>query len=176
MGKFGYWEHSNRELASQIPQFPYENTSYFENVKELEDCKALLNLVEKSNIFDGLPQDVNTQSIVGDPTSDHDLVGFPDSTVVRHSVPKSISESYFQSSVTFWSPKCEHFGLQNANLSNLEKLVATVKASRLGCKQLESRIKELKVRITDYGLGINGALENDILKIMSGQHLESSLI
>lgn len=67
----------------------------------LESCKALLKLVQDSRICDGLPQDVNTMSAVVDPTSDLDLSNFPQTTVVRHSVPKSISESHFQTSVIF---------------------------------------------------------------------------
>ena len=55
-----------------------------------------------------------------------------------------------------------------------EKLVATVKASRVECKQLESRLKELEARIKDDGVGISGALENDILKIMGGQNFEAT--
>ena len=42
-------------------------------VRRLEDCKQLLNLIENSNICDGLPQDEITQSVVIDPTSDLDL-------------------------------------------------------------------------------------------------------
>ena len=55
-----------------------------------------------------------------------------------------------------------------------EKLVATVKASRVECKQLESRLKELEAKIKDDGVGISGALENDILKIMGGQNFEAT--
>ena len=52
--------------------------------------------------------------------------------------------------------------------------MATVKASRLECKQLEGRIKELETKIKDDGVGISGSLENDILKIMGGQNLEAT--
>ena len=55
-----------------------------------------------------------------------------------------------------------------------EKLVATVKASRVECKQLESRLKELEARIKDDGVGISGALKSDILKIMGGQNFEAT--
>ena len=40
--------------------------------------------------------------------------------------------------------------------------------------QLESRLKELEARIKDDGVGISGALENDILKIMGGQNFEAT--
>ena len=49
-----------------------------------------------------------------------------------------------------------------------------MKASRLECKQLEGRIKELEAKIKDDGVGISGSLENDILKIMGGQNLEAT--
>ena len=55
-----------------------------------------------------------------------------------------------------------------------EKLVTTMKASRLECKQLEGRVKELEAKITDDGVGISGSLENDILKIMGGQNLKAT--
>ena len=55
-----------------------------------------------------------------------------------------------------------------------EKLVATVKAPRLECKQLEDRIKQLEARIKEDGVGISETLEKDILKIMGGQGLEAT--
>ena len=182
-------------------------------VCDLGDCKTLLKSVEGSKICDGLPQDFVTQSVVVDPTSDVDFSNFPDSTVLRHSVPRSLSEENFQTSVTFRSPNCEVIQLRNiltdtdkpcdpcsktfslldkaakrkkkttaapakskAPLSSCssEKLVATVKASRLECKQLEGRIKELESKIKNHGVEISGTLENNILKIMSGQNLEAT--
>ena len=153
------------------------------------------------------------QSVVVDPTSDVDFSNFPDFTVLRHSVPRSLSEENFQTSVTFRSPNCEVIQLRNiltdtdkpcdpcsktvslldkaakrkkkttaaptkskAPLSSCssEKLVATVKASGLECKQLEGRIKELESKIKNHGVEISGTLENDILKITSGQNLEAT--
>ena len=55
-----------------------------------------------------------------------------------------------------------------------EKLVATVKASRLACKQLKDRVEQLEATITKDGVGISDSLEKDILKIMSGQNLEAT--
>ena len=55
-----------------------------------------------------------------------------------------------------------------------EKLVATVKASRLQNKQLEERIKLLEDRIQKDGVGVSEGLENDILKIMGGQNLQGT--
>ena len=55
-----------------------------------------------------------------------------------------------------------------------DKLRATVKATRLECKQLEDRVKELETRINEDGVPISEALEKDILKIMGGQNLEAT--
>jgi hypothetical protein len=73
----------------------------------VEDCKTLLKLVTNSKLCDGLPQDEITKSVVVDPKSDLDLSGFPESTIVQHSIPKCISERNFQASVYFGSPGCE---------------------------------------------------------------------
>ena len=43
-----------------------------------------------------------------------------------------------------------------------EKLVATVKASRLECKQLQDRIKQLEARIKEHGVGISETLEKGL--------------
>ena len=55
-----------------------------------------------------------------------------------------------------------------------DKLRATVKATRLECKQLEDRVKELETRINEDGVSISETLEKDILKIMGGQNLEAT--
>ena len=55
-----------------------------------------------------------------------------------------------------------------------DKLRATVKATRLQCKQLEDRVKELETRINEDGVSISETLEKDILKIMGGQNLEAA--
>ena len=177
----------------------------------VEDLKSLLKLVEDSNLCYGLPQDETTMSIAVDPTSNVDLSAFPQTTVVRHSIPKSVSEDRFQSSVSFRSPNCELLQIGESlpedpcnpfskTLSALkkassrkkktssapakskaplascssEKLVATVKATRLGYKQLENRLKELEGTIKDDGVAVSGTIENDILKITSGQNLEAT--
>ena len=46
------------------------------------------------------------------------------------------------------------------------KLRATVKASRLECKQLEERLEQLEARINKDGVGVSQTLEKDILTIM----------
>ena len=50
-------------------------------------------------------------------------------------------------------------------------MIATVKASRLACKQLEDRVEQLEAHIKKDGVGDSDALEKDILKIMGGQNL-----
>ena len=49
-----------------------------------------------------------------------------------------------------------------------DKLRATVKATRLECKQLEDRVKELETRINEDGVSISETLEKNILKIIGG--------
>jgi hypothetical protein len=195
---------------------PENHSVYTERKRRLnsvEDCQRLLHLIESSNICEGLPQDERTIENAEDPTSQVDWSGFPVSTVVRHSVPKALSESNFQSSVAFRSPNCEVIlpdvdetmanntcppctkalsvlekrarrkqkttgapAKSKAPLTSCssEKLVATVKSTRLQCKQLEDRIAVLEERIKEDGVGVSGALENDILKIMGGQNLEAT--
>lgn len=55
-----------------------------------------------------------------------------------------------------------------------EKLRATVKASRLECKQLEERLKQLEARINEDGVAISQTLEKDILTIMGGKNLDAT--
>ena len=55
-----------------------------------------------------------------------------------------------------------------------EKLIATVKASRIACKQLENRVEQLETQIKKEGVGISDSLEKDILKIMGEQNLEAT--
>ena len=109
-------------------------------IRRLEDCKELLHLIENSNICDGLPQDEITQSVVIDPTSDLDLSDFPGSTVVRHSVPKSISPSHFQSSVTYRSPSCEVVQISNSTTATESCDPCAKTLSVLGKKTKEENI------------------------------------
>jgi hypothetical protein len=53
-------------------------------------------------------------------------------------------------------------------------LIATVKASRLACKQLEDRLEQLEAHIKKHGVGVSDSLGKDILKIMGGQNLEAT--
>ena len=55
-----------------------------------------------------------------------------------------------------------------------EKLIATVKASRIACKQLEDRVEQLEAQIKKDGVGISDSLEKDILKIMGEHNLEAT--
>lgn len=55
-----------------------------------------------------------------------------------------------------------------------EKLRATVKATRLQCKQLEDNLHHLQMKIEEDGVGVSQSLEKDLLTIMGGQHLEAT--
>ena len=55
-----------------------------------------------------------------------------------------------------------------------EKLRATVKATRLECKQLEDKLQKLQTTIEENGVGISESFEKDLLKIMAAQNLEAS--
>ena len=178
-------------------------------LKTLHDVIEMLRLVTNSNLCEGLPQDFDVVRTVSvDPTWNEKLSYFTQSTVIRHSVPKSICDTHFQSDVTFRSPNCKVIldniiskeqckpcsmttstlkksearkrkvssvpAKSRASLAACgpEKLIATVKASRIQCKQLEDKVRLLEERIKKDGVGISDALENDILKIMGGQNLE----
>jgi hypothetical protein len=178
-------------------------------LKTLDDAIEMLRLVTNSNLCAGLPQDLDViRTVSVDPTWNEKLSHFTQSTVIRHSVPKSICDTHFQSDVTFRSPNCKVIldniiskeqckpcstttstlkksearkrkvssvpAKSTASLAACgpEKLVATVKASRIQCKQLEDKVRLLEERIQKDGVGISNALENDILKIMGGQNLE----
>ena len=54
-----------------------------------------------------------------------------------------------------------------------EKLIATVKASRIACKRLEDRVEQLEAQIKKARVIISDSLEKDILMIMGEQNLEA---
>ena len=177
----------------------------------MNDTIEMLRLVTNSNLCAGLPQNIDAiQTVAVDPTWDEQLSHFTQSTVIRHSVPKAVSETHFQCDVSFRSPNCEVIldniiskeqckpcSMTTSTLKKAEtrkrkvssvpakskaslaacgpeKLIATVKASRLQCKQLEDKVKLLEDRIEKDGVGVSEGLENDILKIMGGQNLEAT--
>ncbi|CAB4032834.1 Hypothetical predicted protein, partial [Paramuricea clavata] len=55
-----------------------------------------------------------------------------------------------------------------------DKLRATVVAARSKCKLLEGELQELQKKITSQSVCIDKTLEEDILKIMDGQNLDST--
>ena len=57
-----------------------------------------------------------------------------------------------------------------------EKLRATVKETRLQCKNLEDELQKLQSKIDEDGVSISDSLEKDLLKIMGGggQNLEAT--
>jgi hypothetical protein len=65
-------------------------------LKTLDDAIEMLRLVTNSNLCEGLPQDFDVVRTVSvDPTWNEKLSHFTQSTVIRHSVPKSICEPIF---------------------------------------------------------------------------------
>ena len=77
-------------------------------LKTLNDATEMLRLVTNSNLCAGLPQDIDAiQTVAVDPTWNEQLSHYTKSTVIRHSVPKSICNTHFQSDVSFRSPNCE---------------------------------------------------------------------
>ena len=160
-------------------------------LKTLDVAIEMLRSVTNSNLCPGLPQDIDAiQTVAVDPTWNEQLSHNTKSTVIRHSVPKSICDTHFQSDVSFRSPNCEVI-LENISKDQCkpcsmttstlrkaetkkrkvssvqakskvslaacgpEKLVATVKASRLQNKQLEDKIKLLEDRIQKDGVGVS---------------------
>ena len=55
-----------------------------------------------------------------------------------------------------------------------EKLRATVVATRLECKQLEDKIKNLQNKIEKSAVSISEPLEKDLMTIVSGQNLDAT--
>ncbi|CAB4015415.1 Transposable element P transposase, partial [Paramuricea clavata] len=55
-----------------------------------------------------------------------------------------------------------------------DKLRATVVTARSKCKLLEGELQELQKNITSQGVSIDKTLEEEILKIMDGQNLDST--
>ena len=76
--------------------------------KTLDVAIETLRSVTNSNLCPGLPQDIDAiQTVAVDPTWNEQLSHYTQSTVIRHSVPKSICNTHFQSDVSFRSPNCE---------------------------------------------------------------------
>ena len=213
--KFTVDVNANLEFTVYVYNWPIpdDHSIYQErkrSLKTLDVAIEMLRSVTNSNLCPGLPQDIDAiQTVAVDPTWNEQLSHYTQSTVIRHSVPKSICDTHFQSDVSFRSPNCEVI-LENISKDQCkpcsmttstlrkaearkrkvssvpakskaslaacgpEKLVTTVKASRLQNKQLEDKIKLLEGRIQKDGVGVSEGLENDILKIMGGQNLEGT--
>ena len=213
--KFTVDVNANLEFTVYVYNWPIpDDHSIYQRrkrcLKTLDDAIEMLRLVTNSNLCPGLPQDIDAiQTVAVAPTWNEQLSHYIQSTVIRHSVPKPICDTHFQSDVSFHSPNCEVI-LENISKEQCkpcsvttstlrkaetrkrkvssvpakskaslaacgpEKLVATVKASRLQNKQLEDKIKLLEDRIQKDGVGVSEGLENDILKIMGGQNLEGT--
>ena len=77
-------------------------------LKTLDVAIEILRSVTNSNLCPGLPQDIDAiQTVAVDPTWNEQLSHYTQSTVIRHSVPKSICDTHFQLDVSFRSPNCK---------------------------------------------------------------------
>ncbi len=172
--------------------------------------KELLQTIEKSFLCNGLPDDDDVKSVVVDPTSQ----SAPSGTVVRHSLPKAISneeDKQFEVTVIYRSVDCDVINrsstakqdqcspcstvlnaIKKASkrktraseapakpkaplaLCGPEKLRATLKATRLECKDLKVRLHNLEKQIEQNGFSVSDATEKDILKIMAGKNLDDN--
>ena len=59
----------------------------------IEFVKGLLNSIENSNLCNGVPKEFDFVAVY--PTWDEKLVSYSNSTVVRHSTPRLLSEDHF---------------------------------------------------------------------------------
>lgn len=87
---------------------PETHTIYLErkrSLKSRDDVKELLSLVENSCLCQGLPEDDDTKAVVVDPNTA--IAVHTPGTIVRHSVPKLLSEIQFESTISFRSPDCQ---------------------------------------------------------------------
>ena len=72
-------------------------------LKTLDDAIEMLRLVINFNLCEKLPQDIDAiQTVAVDPTWNEQLSHYTQSTVIRHSVPKSICDTHFQADVSFY--------------------------------------------------------------------------
>jgi hypothetical protein len=173
------------------------------SIKSGEQFREVLSTIEKSKLFEGVPEDHQTKNAAIDPNTDI-TIAIP-RTVIRHSVPKKPSPKQFEATVFFRSPNCDVIierselcdpcstitkQLKKTNKKRAktspakskaplsacgpDKLRATVVAARSKCKLLEGELQELQKKITSQGVSIDKTLEEDILKIMDGQNLDST--
>ena len=177
--------------------------AYKHCIKNGEQVKNSLLTIENSMICEGLIEDDDLKSVAIDPNSDmdepiprtvirHSIPHIPSPTQFKATV-------YYRSAacdiIVDKSKPCDpcktiekqlrKVAKKRAKASSAKsnaplaacgpgKLRATVVATRLKCKQLEERLEELQERITEQGISIDKSLEDDILKIMDGQNLETT--
>lgn len=110
-------------------------------LKTLDGAIEMLRLVTNSNLCAGLPQDINAiQTVAVDPTWSEQLSHYTQSTVIRHSVRKSICDTHFQSDVAFRLPNCEVI-LENISKEQCKPCSTTT--STLRKAETRKRIKGL---------------------------------
>ena len=188
---------------------PCSHTVYKERKRSVKynTVRDLLQTIKESVLRDGLPDNDDVKSVVVDPTSQ----SAPSGTVVRHSLPKAISneEKQFEVTVVYRSVDCEIIkssaeqeqckpcstalkAIEKASkrktraseapakpkaslaMCGPEKLTATLKATRLECKDLKERLHNLEKQTKRDGSSVSDATEKDILKIMAGKNLDDN--
>ena len=176
---------------------------------KFNSVKEVLQTIKECVLCNGLPDDEDVKSVVVDPTSQR----APSGTVVRHSIPKNISnkeEKQFEVTVVYRSVDCDIIDSSTAErdqcspcstalkaikkaskrktraseapakpkaplaMCGPEKLRATLKATRLECKDLKERLHNLEKQIKQDGFSVSDATEKDILKIMAGKNLDNN--
>ena len=177
--------------------------AYKHCIKNGEQVKNILSTIENSMICEGLLEDDDLKSVAIDPNSDMD-VPIPRTVIrhsIPHILSPTQFKAtvYYRSAacdmIVDKSKPCDPCKTVEKQLRKVAKkrakaspakskaplaacgpgkLRATVVATRLKCKQLEARLEELQERITEQGISIDKSLEDDILKIMDGQNLETT--
>lgn len=70
-----------------------------------DEVKELLSLIENCCLCKGFLEDDNTKSVAVDPNTE--IAVHSPGTIVRHSVPKLLSDIQFEVSISFRSPDCQ---------------------------------------------------------------------
>ena len=104
-----------------------------------KDIKELLTLVENANLCEGLPvADDDIKSVAVDPNTG--ITVHTPGTIVRHSVPKLLSETQFEASIYFRSADC-HVIQDNSN--NEEEPCGPCSIARNALKRAQRRKKKI---------------------------------
>ena len=175
--------------------------AYKHCIKNGEQVKNILSTIQNSMTCEGLLEDDDLKSVAIDPNSDMDSPRTVIRHSIPHILSPTQFKAtvYYRSAacdmIVDKSKPCDPCKTVEKQLRKVAKkrakaspakskaplaacgpgkLRATVVATRLKCKQLEARLEELQERITEQGISIDKSLQDDILKIMDGQNLETT--